>query len=238
MSDNEARTKLYAVGLTIRGKKIHVYMDHPHTLRDEDGNIVETTKLTISNIPWSLNEQDIFDALDKLEVELMSDISPANCRSPADQSLTKRFYNAKLFAYIKKPKKVLPQFYQIGNFRAYLNYKEQLAETVCSNCLMKGHISKNCTNQTVCLDCHKEGHKRGDSQCRGKDKRDADIPTPTRIVSSDEDDIYPKFRYQGLSKDEYEEGELKSDASEEDDKTPNTGHQALANDEREEGELP
>ena len=181
MSDNEARNKLLGSSLYIRGKVIRTYNEHPHILRDEEGNIVETTKLTISNIPWSLNERDIFDALDKLEVELMSDINPANCRSPNDQSLTKRFYNAKLYAYIKKPKKVLPQFIQIGNFRAYLNYKEQLAETECLNCLKKGHLAKDCPNPTVCLDCHEEGHKKGSLRCKkgpGKSGNNADDNVP------------------------------------------------------------
>ena len=151
---------MLGVHLTIRGKIVTTYDEHPFTMRDADGNIVETTKLTISNVPWSLNEHDIFDALDSIGVELMSDITPANCRSPKDQSLAKRFFNAKLYAYIKKPIKALPQFVQIGHFRAFLSYKEQMAETVCGNCLKKGHFSKSCTNPTVCLDCKKEGHKK------------------------------------------------------------------------------
>ena len=206
MSDSDARNKLLSVGLTIRGKRIDLCNEHPHTLRDEEGNLIETTKLTISNIPWSLNEQDIFDALDQLNVVLMSDINPANCRSPTDQSLTKRFYNAKLYAYIKKPEKVLPQYVNIGQFRAYLSYKEQLADTVCSNCLQKGHTAKKCPNPTVCLVCHKQGHKKGDKQCMGTAKNDQASNSKKKNPFSE--DMFPKTSR--------EEGELTSEKTDDD----------------------
>ena len=44
MSDSDARNKLLSVGLTIRGKRIDLCNEHPHTLRDEEGNLIENTK--------------------------------------------------------------------------------------------------------------------------------------------------------------------------------------------------
>ena len=56
MTDNIARNKVLGVGLTIRGKDIPVADQSPNTYRDEAGNLIETTKLTIDGLPISVSD--------------------------------------------------------------------------------------------------------------------------------------------------------------------------------------
>ena len=164
-SDKEARLKLVTMGLTIRGKAITPYDQHPNTLRDAEGNIIETTKLTVSNIPWSLSEDDVVHALKEYGVEFTSELKCENLRSPDDHTLVSRCFNGKLYFFIKKPSKNLPTFIYIGTFKAYLHHKEQRQDVMCNNCYERGHIAKKCPNPTKCSDCKKTGHKKGDRQC-------------------------------------------------------------------------
>lgn len=52
----------------------------------------------------------------------------------------------------------------MGIFTATLYHKEQKqssSEVQCGNCLEKGHVRRDCENETVCYACHRPGHKKG-----------------------------------------------------------------------------
>ena len=74
MTDNIARNKVLGVGLTIRGKDIPVADQSPNTYRDEAGNLIETTKLTIDGLPISVSDQDLIIHLQGMGVELISNL--------------------------------------------------------------------------------------------------------------------------------------------------------------------
>ena len=186
INHNDARLKIIAVGLTIRGKAIPTYDQHPNIVRDAEGNIIHTTKLSVSNIPWSVSVDDVIHALKELNVEFTSGLNCENLRSPEDNSLITRCYNGTLYFFIKKPDQVLPSSVKIGTFKAFLRHKEQIEEAICNNCLQKGHFAKKCKNQTVCLDCRKPGHKRGDKACTKGQKED-DTRDEERDNNKDDD---------------------------------------------------
>ena len=169
MADQQARSKVLAVGLTIRGRSIHIYDQSPNYYRDEDGTLVETTKLTIENLPVSVSDDDLLSHLREKGVKPTSQLDWANCRD-TDHTLKHNWYNGDRFIYIIKPSKPLPEFTFIGKFKAFLSHYEQITELPCSNCLQFGHRSRRCKNPVVCLDCNEKGHRKGHPDCPSKKK--------------------------------------------------------------------
>ena len=165
MVDRHARDKVLGVGMTIRGKAIPTFDINPNFFRDSEGNLIETTKLTVENIPISIGHDDVIDHLKRFGVEPTSGFDWVNCRD-ADNSLKSDWFNGNRFIYIKKPSIPLPEIIFIGKFRAFLNHPEQVSERACTNCQEKGHRTRKCKNPALCIDCNEKGHKKGDPKCK------------------------------------------------------------------------
>ena len=164
MADNDSRLRVLGVGLTVRGKAISTYDQNPHQFRDKEGNIIETTKLTIENLPVSISDNDLISHLKSKGVEPTSELDWVNCRD-FDHSLKRNWFNGDRFLYIRKPTYPLPEYTFIGKFKAFLSHQEQLTQIPCSNCLEFGHRARRCRNQVVCLDCKEKGHRKGHHSC-------------------------------------------------------------------------
>jgi hypothetical protein len=66
----------------------------------------------------------------------------------------------------------IPSFIYAGKFRVRTVYRDQ--PRTCRNCMQTGHEAKDCTAGTVCKQCGKPGHKKGECpdkrcfHCKGK----------------------------------------------------------------------
>ena len=175
MSDIEARYKVLQMGMTFRGKAIQTFDRNPHFFVDENGTTIETTKLSLTNLPVSVNDEELLHILKESGIEILSDLNYEHVRSPIDKTLIDRFWNANRFVIIKVPKEQLPSFIRIGKFKVYLKYRERNEQLNCHNCLKRGHLAANCRNETVCTSCRETGHKKGSPSCKlAKDSKEKD----------------------------------------------------------------
>ena len=162
LKDQLARVKLLSYGITLRGQQIELKERNPFTIVGYEG--IETTRLFIRNIPLSFDNNEIIEALKVLGVEMVNTMKDARARDP-DGKLT-NFKTGDRFVDMVVPDDPLPKKLSIGIFTASLYHKEQKnSEKECGNCMMKGHLRKNCPNEVVCYVCRNAGHKKGDPEC-------------------------------------------------------------------------
>ena len=126
---------------------------------------VETTSLFIRNVPLSFDNSEIEDALKSKGVRLVNSMKYSRARDP-DDKLT-NFKTGDRFVDILVPDEPLPKELSVGIFTASLYHKEQkhsMGNTECGNCMLKGHVRKDCPN-IMCYECRTAGHKKGDPEC-------------------------------------------------------------------------
>ena len=165
MSDLEARQKVLTVGMTVRGKAVETLGRNPHIFMDEKGDLINTTKLSLTNLPISVNDEELLHELKQIGIEILSDLKYEHIRSPVDKTLIDRFFNANRFVIIKVPEKELPSFLKVGIFKVYLKYRERFQQMKCHNCQQLGHKAADCRNLSLCSVCNKFGHQKGDPAC-------------------------------------------------------------------------
>ena len=165
----EARTSLLLKGLIIRNAKVSVHSMNPNIIRDDNGVAVPTTKVWVDELPLSVSDCEIEQALKKLGCDFRSDIKLEQARDK-NHRLTK-FFTGRRFVFISVPQTPLPKTVQVAeNFKAKLFHWEQKeARLFCSRCLSAGHRISQCVNEIVCRVCSLTGHKSGDPQCPGEE---------------------------------------------------------------------
>ena len=162
LNDELARVKLLSHGITLRGQQIDLKERNPFIIVGFEH--IPTTRLFIRNIPLSFDNGEILDALKSLDIEMVNTLKDARARDP-DGKLT-NFKTGDRFVDIVVPDEPLPKKLKISIFTASLYHKEQKnSEKECGNCMMKGHLRKDCPNEIVCYQCRNAGHKRGDPEC-------------------------------------------------------------------------
>ena len=122
---------------------------------------VRTTRLFIRNVPLSFDNSEIDNALRGIGVEMANGLKYSRARDP-DGKLT-YFKTGDRFVDIIVPEEPLPKRLDIGIFTASLYHREQKQNKVdkeCGNCMLKGHIRRDCPNETVCYTCRQVGHKK------------------------------------------------------------------------------
>ncbi len=140
---------------------------NPFLVREDNGQEVPTTRLTISDIPLSYSNDDIVKALEAIGCRLMSRLI-FECDRDDNKRLT-RWKTGRRFVYIALPETPLVRSLKIGLFEAKLYHREQklTKQTLeCYKCLQPGHISVNCQNPIRCRVCRLENHRAGDKECR------------------------------------------------------------------------
>ncbi len=163
----DARTELLLNGLTISGRHMTLWDKNPFILREDNGEEIPTTRLTISDIPLSYSNEDIIKALENIGCRFMSKLI-FECDRDEHKRLT-RWKTGRRFAYIAIPPVPLVRSLRVGLFEARLYHKEQKvhkSQVECFNCLQPGHISRVCVNPVRCKVCRLEGHRAGDMECR------------------------------------------------------------------------
>ena len=151
VKDNEARTKIMRVGLTVEGKLIPAFDSNPYVALDEDGNVIKTTKLVVSHIPPTFDSDEIVTFLVEKGIASHSKFMKEKMYLK-DGTIHPRWETGNLFAYIAVPKKPLPNFVSIGKYKVKLKHREQIQEVVCRKCFQKRHYARYCNNE-VCIEC-------------------------------------------------------------------------------------
>ena len=164
LTDETARISLLSQGITLRGQHVELKDRNPFIIMGFED--YETTRLFIRNVPLSFNNAEIENALKSKGVRMVNLMKYSRARDP-DGKLT-NFKTGDRFVDIVVPDEPLPKKLPVGIFTASLYHKEQkqsVGEIECGNCMMKGHVRKECPNEIVCYDCRNAGHKKGDPEC-------------------------------------------------------------------------
>ena len=122
------------------------------------GEQLETTRLSIDGFLLSVTAADIKHSLEESIPDLKLTTNIFYDRAFKSDGKLSKWVNGKRFAYMVVPKEELPLTIKVGNFKAYLNYKERPKRAIS------------------CWDCKLEGHKRGDPKC----------PNPVKVWSTGE----------------------------------------------------
>ena len=161
--NSQARLTLLLSGIELRGVHVALSDVNPFLL-GANGQEVDTTRLTVSDIPLSYSNKDIEDTLKRLGCILLSNLKYEHERD--EKGKLTRWKTGRRFVYIETPAVPLQRDVKIGIFSAKLYHKEQRNQVlVCYNCFEKGHLSRDCTNTMKCRACRQEGHKQGDRLC-------------------------------------------------------------------------
>ena len=173
-----ARETLLLEGLEIGGQSLSLHARNPFILNNDTGIEVPTTKVWVSDIPISVENDDIESALVRVGCVLRSKLIMEKMRTK-EGTLT-RFVTGRRFAFINLPSKPLDRFFKVGGFTARLFYKElpdERKQVVCSRCLQAGHHVSACQNLVTCRSCHMSGHKQGDPICSAIPGSGFDLPS-------------------------------------------------------------
>ena len=164
LNDGTARVNLLMQGITLRGMHVELKDRNPFVIAGYED--VQTTRLFIRNIPLSFDNSEIEKALRGIGVEMANGLKYSRARDP-NGKLT-NFKTGDRFVDIIVPEEPLPKRLDIGIFTASLYHREQkqnMMDKECGNCMLKGHLRRECPNETVCYVCRQVGHKRGDPEC-------------------------------------------------------------------------
>ena len=202
--DAEARVKLLSNGITLRGQQVTLMNKNPFTIPGFEN--VPTTRLFIRNIPLSYDNEEIEKKLKAIGVQFAGPLKYSRARTP-DNKLT-NFKTGDRFADIMIPHEPLPKKLEIGGFHASLYHREQKQtkeDIECGNCMMKGHLRKECKNEVVCYECRNTGHKKGDECCpklqgfddEEDDDDEGDDEDDDQSGSEENEEVYESIDEQG-----------------------------------------
>ena len=172
-------------GIRIRKTLVQPSSTNPFILRDDTGEEKPATKEWTDNVPISVADSEVEEALVTVGCELRSPIKLERARD-ADKKLT-RFLTGRRFLFVTVPPRPLEKSLRVNIFTAKLYHKEQKQVTAfCLCCLTQGHYISVCTNEIVCRECKEAGHKRGDTECDlGQNSKEKNNNTGSRGARTD-----------------------------------------------------
>ena len=166
-TNNQYRNELLIKGFSFRNATLKVCDNNPNIVRDSvTGEEKPSTKVWIDQVPLSVADSEIENALIKIGCEIRSDIKKQRAKDQ-DGKLT-RYLTGRRFVFITVPPKPLERKLKIIHFNASIFHVEQESvrkTVICSNCLQTGHHHSVCVNDVVCKVCLCSGHKSGSPLC-------------------------------------------------------------------------
>lgn len=159
LSDQPSRIELISNGLHIRNASIAVFDTNPFLHANNENHI----RVLIKDIPLSVHDNTILTEFQNRKLKVSGKLILQRLR--VDGKLTECLTGDRVL-YVEKPTQPLPRFMSFGYFKARVFHPDQIAidnsNTVCTNCLLKGHHRSSCKNQTKCRFCGGEGHLQRD----------------------------------------------------------------------------
>ena len=139
----ETRNTLLLSGITINDFHVDLHDINPFNIY-ANGTEIRTTRVCLSDIPLSFNNEDLEQMLKKLGCTLRSDMK-YECDRDEHKRLT-RWKNGRWFVYIEVPAKPLPKQWKIGKWTCKIYHREQPREQrqqlKCFQCGEQGHFSR------------------------------------------------------------------------------------------------
>ena len=158
----QSRIKILNAPIQIQNKNFRYESFNPF-IRRYGGQEVEGTRLIISNLPFSYSNKAVENNLRACGYRLRSQMQFEKARGP-DRMLSD-WKTGRRFVWVDVPSKTMAKSVKMGDFMAYIYYKEMKKTQECYKCLKVGHRASECVNEEVCLTCRKPGHRRGDPVC-------------------------------------------------------------------------
>ena len=183
IDDHSERVKVLTSGLNINGKHINVHDKNPYLSSGDN-----ETRVLVKDVPLSVRNEEITDALKKIGCKILSDIQFIKFRINGKLS---RFLNGDRAVLVEPFKGSLPRFLKINNFNARIFHKDQKVEIKCFECGLTGHKVNECPQRlatTVCHACKKTGHiavNCDDGKARGRPSDPVSTPAVPQDQSSD-----------------------------------------------------
>lgn len=158
----QARIKILNAPIRLNNTNFRFESFNPF-IRRYGGQEVEGTRLIISNLPFSYSNKAVENNLRACGYRLRSQIQFEKARGP-DRMLSD-WKTGRRYVWVDVPTKTMSKNIKMGDFMAYIYYKEMKKSQECYKCLKVGHKASECENEEVCLTCRKPGHRRGDPVC-------------------------------------------------------------------------
>ena len=118
----------------------------------------------MSNLPFSYSNEAVENNLKAAGFCIKGRIQFERARTP-DGMLTD-WRTGRRTVQVEPPKIKLPRnSIKMGDFTAYLYYRDTRNSQKCFKCFEVGHRAAECPNNEVCLACEQPGHRQGDSEC-------------------------------------------------------------------------
>ncbi|XP_033097675.1 uncharacterized protein LOC117101745 [Anneissia japonica] len=181
IDDHSERVKVITSGLNIRGKHVNVHDVNPYL----SGEI--STRILLKDIPLSVRNQEITDALRKLGCNILGEVQYVKFRIKGKLS---RFLNGDRAVFVEPFKDSLPRFLKINNFNARIFHKDQKDANKCFECGLPGHRANGCPKKLEKIKCHtcnRTGHMA--RNCKEMIQLDDNTPTSLNDKASSETDL-------------------------------------------------
>ena len=138
-SNHPTRALLLTEGITLHGCHVNLMDTNPFLMRDT-GVEIESTRLTIGDIPLSYSNKEIEDYLLSKGCKPLSALKYELERDEAGQ-LT-HWKTGRRFIFIEMPSSPLPRDVRIGRFEAKLYHKEQKMEAIWNAIIVSSRAIK------------------------------------------------------------------------------------------------
>ena len=164
----EARLKLLTAGFVFNGIAVSLYDQNPFRLIETSSDpLQKMTKVTISNLPLSICNEEIEVMLKSMDCEMQTKVGYDFVRDDENNLTTIKNGNRSVLVaseYIQDHP--LPRNAYCGNWRCSIFYFNQPKPVVkCFNCGRTGHTQNRCRLERVCKACGNTGHFEGTVQC-------------------------------------------------------------------------
>ena len=163
----EVRQELLIRGFNLRNTHVIVHGSNPYKIKDDNGQVIPTTKVWIDDIPISVAASEIEFSMMRLGCEIRSKIIMERAKD-CDGKMS-RFLTGRRFVFITTPSTPLDKQMPVGDlYKAKIYHREQKqTKRSCTRCFSEEHSISQCTNEIVCRVCRVSGHRSGDEACAG-----------------------------------------------------------------------
>ena len=169
---NDSRSLLLVEGFEFKNISVQVYDSNPFATGAKNPKDA-VLKVTISDLPLSVDDKAVYEMLKDLNISLKSDLKYEKIRNPTTKRMTS-VLNGNRFIYIAPldDNVSLPRYVKCAGLKCRLFHYGQTKNSFksatniqCYNCWETGHTARNCSSKSLCRVCRKEDHEPGSPEC-------------------------------------------------------------------------